>query len=362
RSRGRRKTNWRTVNLADYDPICAGEFDLEEYTPPQRIRLISKPGCKPSSPPPLEDTVTTRSEWKYMGKQVRKMLIPGSISAFASCMWVSLELVHGTPIAAFSKIVELVLPFWDTMHADEQDAWTERALAEGRRAHWIYVRNGRSGGSGSMGAASHVQCPVSSDSRPSSRSRKKAQEWDDDYDDEELSDTDELPSRPTRKLNIDCDDAEPMVTSSSSGPPPVPKEFASEDPHSSSPPSHPFGTKRTVTFSMDHHHDEPEPPREPWRERDGTRTVPPPPLTYRPIIVSANPRPAYNTPPPSSFYPVQSAMRGRGAYIGRRPSRGGFDMYPAAVMPSSGAHLAPWARGVTPRGGHIPLAAPIGFR
>ncbi|GMS96266.1 hypothetical protein PENTCL1PPCAC_18441, partial [Pristionchus entomophagus] len=261
RSRGRRKTNWRTVNLADYDPICAGEFDLEEYTPPQR-------SCKPSSPPPLEDTVTMRSDWKYMGKQVRKMLIPCSISAFASCMWVSLELVHGAPIAAFSKIVELALKFWDAMHADEQDAWTERALAEGRCAHWIYVRNRRQIRRQRIkGAASHVQCPVSSDSRPSSRSRKKAQEWDDDYDDEELSDTDELLSIPTRKLNIDCDD----------GPPPVPKEFASEvlnpaqslqDP-SSSPPSHPIGTKRTVTFSMDHHHhDEPEPPREPWRERD----------------------------------------------------------------------------------------------
>ncbi|KAF8384607.1 hypothetical protein PRIPAC_73749, partial [Pristionchus pacificus] len=367
KSRGRRKTNWRTVNLAAYDPICSGEYDLEEYAPPRRVKA-------PSSPPPFDDTVTTRSDWKYMGKQVRKMLIPGSISAFASCMWVSLELVHGAPIAAFSKIVELALPFWDALHADEQDAWAERAFAEARRAHWIYVRNGRSGGtSGPMGAASHIACHASSDARPSPRSRKKAQEWDDDYDDEELSDTDELPSRPTRKLNIDGDDAEPEGA-------PVPKEFKSEDAAPSAPslrPPAPIGTPpsgngKTVTFRIDHHDD--EPPREPWRERDGTRTVPPPPLTYRPIIVSANP-PAQNIPPPASFYPTHSALRGRsGVYMGRRPYRGGFDMYPPAAsgavhMSAPVAHLAPhssapWARGFAPRGAHgVHMAAPpIGFR
>ena len=60
------------------------------------------------------------------------MLIPGSVSAFASCMWVSIEMtqgepnlrnrkphgflingIAGVPIAAFSKIVELALPYWD---------------------------------------------------------------------------------------------------------------------------------------------------------------------------------------------------------------------------------------------------------
>ncbi|GMR31684.1 hypothetical protein PMAYCL1PPCAC_01879, partial [Pristionchus mayeri] len=307
RTRGRRKTNWRTVNLAAYDPICAGEYDFEEYCVQRRSRL-------PLPASSLGLSVTTRSDWKYMGKQVRKMLIPGSISAFASCMWVSLELAHGAPIAAFSKIVELALPFWDALLADEQDAWAERAHAEGRRAHWIYVRNGRTGGGGNaMGASSHIQCHASSDNRPSPRSRKKAQEWDDDYDDEELSDTDELPSRPTKKLNIDGDDTEPME---------IPKEFKSSDVTYSIPTTPepvpyrptPIGTK-TVTFKLDR---DPEPPREPFRERDGIRTVPPPPLTYRPIIVSTNPQPVQNTPPPPSHYPTQSAMRGRGSYANRR--------------------------------------------
>ncbi|GMR55211.1 hypothetical protein PMAYCL1PPCAC_25406, partial [Pristionchus mayeri] len=319
--RGRRKTQWRPVNLADYDPICAGEYDLEEYVPP--------PPTKAPKPEAYEDTVTTRSDWKYMGKQVRKMLIPGSISAFASCMWVSFELVHGTSIPAFSKIVELALPFWDAMLPEEQKAWVDRALSEGRRAHWIYVRNGRAGAGGNaMGASSHIQCHSASESRPP-RGRKKAQEWDDDYDDDELSDTDELPSRPTRKLNIDGDDAEP-----------VPKEFKSSEDAPQATPAQPqpyrpapIGTK-TVTFKMDH---EPEPPREPWRERDGTRTVPPPPATYRPIIVSANPQPVQNKPPPPSYYPAQSAMRGRGSYASaRRHSRGGFDVYPASA---SSAHV-----------------------
>ncbi|GMT29656.1 hypothetical protein PFISCL1PPCAC_20953, partial [Pristionchus fissidentatus] len=319
KTRGRRKTNWRTVNLADYDPVCSGEYDLEEYAP--RIRPMK--GVKPLL---LDESVTTRSEWKYMGKQVRKMLIPGSISAFASCMWVSLEILHDSPIAAFSKIVELALPYWDALLAEEQDAWAERAHSEQRRAHWIYVRNGRSGGGGVATAST-----VATSDRPLTRSRKKTQEWDDDYDDEELSDTDELPSRPTRKLNVDGDDVDVEV----------PKDFKGEpedsEPLPERPPSSSVGAK-TVTFKMDH--DEPE-PREPWRERDGTRTVPPPPATYRPIIVSAVPPPLQNnnSPPPPSYYPAQSALRFRGGYMARRPSRGGFDMYPVGAPPPS----APYA-------------------